>query len=91
MKPVLPVIPGIELPITEYATNQDEYITLPCFRQSNGSVMTRWKLTLVERIEIFLTGNLWLQVLTFNKPLQPIKLSTTIPVIEIHEVNVDAH
>ena len=84
MKPVTPVIPGRTLPITEFAKYQQEYISLPSYRApgDEGLVTSRWKLSWRERIRVLLTGNLWLQVMTFRHPLQPVKLSTTPPEID---------
>lgn len=80
MTPITPVFPKrLDLDTTMYAKNQPEYNALPAFKSVDGRVTTRWKLTLRERFKLFLNGNLWLTVLTFNKPLQPIKLETQAP------------
>jgi len=80
MQPITPVVPGFELPVTTYAKNQPEYIPLPCFKDDDGTVVTRWKLTWKERIEVFLHGSIWLSILTFDLPLQPVKLEATCPI-----------
>ena len=66
----------IETKITNtiYAKNQPEYLPLPVYREKNGTVTSCWKLSFIERIKILFTGKLRVKVLTFNKPLQPIKL-----------------
>jgi hypothetical protein len=79
MKPIIPVCPGFELPVTVYAKDP-QYLQLPCYKDEDGTVMTRWKLTFKERIKILLYGNLWLTVLTFNKSLQPINLTVDCPI-----------
>ncbi len=79
MKPMSPVIPGMDLPEVVYAKDQDEYIPLPACRTRNGVVVTRWRPTVWERLRILFTGNLWLSVWTFNKPLQPVRLDTKPP------------
>ncbi len=81
MQPMTPVIPGFNLPVTEFAKDQPEYIPLPAHVQPDGTVTTRWRLTWKERFEIALGGCLWLQVLTFNTPLQPVKLTTECPIM----------
>lgn len=81
MTPILPVVPGFNLEVTEYAKDQEEYITLPAHRQPDGTVTTRWSLTWKERFLIAIGGSLWLQVLTFNKPLQPVKLTAQCPIM----------
>ena len=85
MKPVSPVIPGIKLPEVIYAENQPEYTPLPAYRADDGMVITRWKLSLTERLRIALHGHLWLSVLTFNQPLQPVKLDAVCPNIGVQE------
>lgn len=70
-----------------YAADQSEYDRLPAFKTNDqyGKVTTRWKLSWRERWAILVHGDLWLQLLTFNKPLQPVKLMVTQPPIsEIH-------
>lgn len=76
MKPEIPIILGLDLKVTEIAKNQEEYFTLPVFRyeDSHGTILIRWQLTIWERLRLLITGNLYHIVLTFNKPLQPIKL-----------------
>ena len=56
-----------------FATNQDEYLNLPAFRNpdSTGRVVSCWKLSWKERIKILFTGRLWSCIMTFNEPLQP--------------------
>jgi hypothetical protein len=80
MRPVSPIVPGHDLPVTEYAKGQDEYLTLPAFRQEDGTVLTRWRLTWKERLHIFLRGDLYLFTLTFNRPLQPVSLQVERPI-----------
>lgn len=80
MTPISPVIPGYDLPETVYAKDQPEYIPLPAHRTEDGLVITRWRLSLTERLRILFGGSLWLSILTFNRPLQPVKLTAQCPV-----------
>lgn len=80
MQPISPVIPGFDIPEVVFAKDQPEYIPLPAWKGEDGMVVTRWQLTWGERLRVLLTGNLWLSVLTFNKPLQPVKLQTQCPI-----------
>ena len=60
------------------AENQVEYITLPAFKDKGdryGRAVTCWKLSLWECIKVFITGKIWLSIMTFNKPLQPLKMT----------------
>lgn len=82
MKPVSPVIPGVELPETVYAKNQPEYNPLPCHRSEDGTVLTRWKLTWRERWRVLISGDVYLFVSTFNRPLQPLLMQTEKPEVQ---------
>lgn len=81
MKPISPVIPGSAVAEIVFAEDQPEYLNLPAIRngEPEGRVTTRWRLTWRERIKVFVSGDLWLQVLTFHNPLQPILLRTDCP------------
>lgn len=54
-----------------FAENQPEYLPLPAFKNTDGEVITCWKLSLAERIKVLFTGKVWQRQLTFNQPLQP--------------------
>lgn len=83
MQPISPVCPNLELPEVVYAKDQPEYLPLPSYKTTDGRVLTRWRLTLGERIRVFLSGDVYLQVLTFNRPLQPVKLTAEFPLADI--------
>lgn len=56
------------------AKDQPQYKPLPIHKQKNdelGTVTSCWKLTIKERFQLLFSGKIWLQILTFNKPLQP--------------------
>lgn len=77
MKPVSPVIPGSIYEEVVIAKNQPQYIPLPAiYDTTHGVVLTRWKASFVERLRVLLTGNVYLRVRTFNKPLQPLRVMT---------------
>jgi len=82
MQPVTPIVPGYNLPVTEFAKTQAEYQSLPAFRQADGAVLTRWHLSWRERLRVLCKGDVYLSVLTFNRPLQPIALEVEPPEIE---------
>jgi hypothetical protein len=79
MKPITPIVPGVDLTVTTYAADQPEYISLPTFVDDDGCVTSRWKFTWYERIQILFHGQIWHSQLTFGKRLQPIKMSTECP------------
>lgn len=58
-----------------FAKDQLQYLQLPAQKSKDGMVITEWKLSIWERLKIVLGFHLHLKMLTFNKPLQPIKLS----------------
>ena len=62
-----------------FAKNQPQYLPLPAYKNKDGQIITCWKLDLFERIRILFTGKLFLRVLTFNQPLQPLKLEVKFP------------
>lgn len=78
-KPVSPIVPGLELPETVYAKDQPEYEPLPVFRQDNGIVLSRWKLTWRERWLAFWRGDVYLFCWTLNHPLQPVAIEIERP------------
>jgi hypothetical protein len=85
MRAITPIVPGFDLPVTVYAENQPEYLQLPSYKADDGMVITRWKLTLRERLRLLWRGDLWLYVLTFNRSLQPVKLDTLPPTMSKQE------
>jgi hypothetical protein len=85
VKAITPVIPGCDLPVVTYAEDQPEYFPLPCYRAEDGTVTIRWKLSWLERVRVLIGGCIWHSVLTFNTPLQPLKLETRCPITYIAE------
>ena len=62
-----------------FAENQPEYLPLPAFKDKKGKVTVCYRLSIWERFIALFKGNIWFQSLTFNKPLQPQKLSVRYP------------
>ena len=58
-----------------FAKDQKPYLPLPAYKdnEQGGRIFHCWKLNLLERIKLLWTGRLWINVLTFNNPPQPIK------------------
>jgi hypothetical protein len=80
MTAITPVIPGFDLPVIVFAKDQPEYLPLPCHRQPDGTVTIRWKLSWRERFAVLFGGCIWHTILTFNGPIQPIRLETSCPI-----------
>lgn len=55
-----------------YAENQPEYLSLPTKKVDDNTILTCWELTDDEVKKISDTKKLWLGVMNFNKPLQPL-------------------
>ena len=55
-----------------YGENQPEYYPLPAYKSEDGTVVFCFELDEEERKKIAETGELWVALRTFNKPLQPI-------------------
>lgn len=58
-----------------YAADQPEYQPLPVWRKPGGEVISRWRLTWRERLAVLFGRDLYLEVLTFNAPLQPVYMA----------------
>ena len=56
---------------TVYAKDQPEYIPLPAHKTEEGQVISCLEMSMDEIAEITRTGKIWVSVLTFNYPLQP--------------------
>jgi hypothetical protein len=67
-----------------YAKDQPEYLPLPVYKVPNdetGLVVSCWRLSFWDRVRALLFGRLYLQVLTFNHPLQPLLPMTYSPFV----------
>lgn len=64
-----------------FAANQPEYEPLPAEYRGgkSGEILTCWELSPDELKRIQETGKIWLAVLTFGQPLQPVYLSVEKP------------
>jgi len=56
-----------------YAKNQPEYLPLPVYKTPDGEVISCWKLTFREKLAVMLHGKVWINILTFNSALQPLR------------------
>jgi len=60
----------------EFAKDQPEYQTLPAYKSEEGIVVSCWKLSFQERLRVLFFGNIWLSLMSFNKPLTPSYITT---------------
>lgn len=65
----------------KFAEHQDDYITLPAYREDDdtGLVISCWRLSWWQRVVVLFTGKLWHQQLTYGEPLQPVIVHTGNP------------
>jgi hypothetical protein len=72
-----PVVDGLENQETVYAANQPEYIPLRTLRANgpHGAVISRWTLTDEQRKAVTEGADIFLELSTFNQPLQPIRMA----------------
>ena len=80
MHPVSPVIPDENHNEIIVAEHQDEYENLPSIPIENG-ILTRWKLSDEEKAIVAETGDVYLFMLTFGKPVTPIMLTVDKPAL----------
>lgn len=79
MKPVSPVIPVANHPEVIYAKEQPEYEPLPTVKRPDGTILTRWEMSEDEKRQVAEQGFIYLMVMTFNQPLQPVLISADVP------------
>lgn len=80
MKPASPVLAGCaEIVIAE---NQPPYDPIRAVVVDPATILTRWKLSWRERLVVLFSGNVYLYVMTFGKPLQPLAMQAEKPGIE---------
>jgi hypothetical protein len=79
MHPMSPVVPTANVDEVVYAKDQPEYQPLPCIRATDGAILTRWSLNEQERRQVAEQGYVYLTVMTFNQPLQPLLMTVDPP------------
>jgi len=62
-----------------FAKDQEEYQQLPAYLSKDGEMVSCFQLTPEEITKVNETGLIWLSVMTFNDPLQPLLLTTEKP------------
>lgn len=90
MKPISPVLRGLEQHEVKCAEHQDEYETLPLLPIDGGQrVLSRWHLSWRERLVVLFNGSIYLHIFTFNNPVQPVLLEVDEPKLNV-ENRMDA-
>jgi hypothetical protein len=62
-----------------FGAGQKEYQPLPAHLSGDGQVVSCWELSAEDIERVKETGCVWLSVLTFREPLQPVCLMTENP------------
>lgn len=57
-----------------FAKDQLPYLPLPARKDEDGRVVSCWRASFKERLRLLFFGRVYVSMLTFNKPLQPIKM-----------------
>jgi hypothetical protein len=83
MKSISPVVPGFEHLEIVVAKNQPEYEPLPALPVDDAQkIITRWRFSWRERLQVLFRGDLYLWVWTFRRPVQPVFLEVSKPDVE---------
>lgn len=81
-----PIDPDIALlEAVVYAKDQPQYNPLPVRKSADGEVVSCWKPNWRARLAILFGGNFNLTMVTFNLPLQPIRVSVDKPEYRVVE------
>lgn len=77
LRPTCPVIEGFEADEVVFAVHQPQYEPLHCLvsKDPEKAVLSRWTLTAEQRQAVAAGADLYLTILTFGHPLQPILLA----------------
>jgi hypothetical protein len=93
MKEMKQVIPGMDLPVSHRSNEGAHEIDggrigdkIPFYRTAYGLCVTRWQLSIIDRLRIALSGNIWHCAQIANAPLQPFNLHAECPLSYTEEV-----
>lgn len=81
MKPMTPVVPGFKMENARFPSHPPGYPGLPAVLLADGCAISRWHLGWRERLRVLLGGDVWLSMLTFHAPAQPVNLETRCPIM----------
>lgn len=59
-----------------FGEGQPQYKPLPVLLFPDGQAISCWQLSEEEKARVAETGQIWLSQLTFNRPLQPVFMTT---------------
>lgn len=69
-----------------FAKDQPQYQPLPALKieSPEGQIISCWKLSFKERIQVLFSGRIWSSLMTFNNPLTPSYLAVNRKEIYSH-------
>jgi hypothetical protein len=72
----------MDLPETLFAKDQHKFTPFPAYKANDpeGTVVSRWTFTWMERLQILFGGSVWHSQLTFHHNLQAVKMGTVCPI-----------
>lgn len=80
ISPKSPVIPSESKSEIQVAKDQPEYRVLPMIQYINSDGircgLTRWNIPFILRLKLLFTGNIFIDYILFNSPIQPLYLDT---------------
>lgn len=59
-----------------FGAGQSEYKELPALATEDGQIITFWKMSLVERLRVLFSRGVWLSMITFNRGVSPVYMTT---------------
>lgn len=80
MKPVSPVIDGLQEQEILIAKDQPEYGTLPALKADEGYILSRWEVTDEDLANITKTRSVYLYLDVGEGPVPPMSLETAHPI-----------
>lgn len=66
---------------TTFGKDQPQYLSLPAWK-NESEIATCWRGTWRDRLRFLFAGKMWVRVLTFGKPPQPLNLLTYYPFVK---------
>lgn len=80
MKSISPIVPALKDLEVILAEKQPPYMPLAVLPVDDGQyLISRWRFSWRERLSVLFTGDLYLWVWNFKRPMQPVSLQVTKP------------
>jgi hypothetical protein len=77
-----PVVKGFEQFEVVFAKDQPQYMPLPVLPLNDGQVViSRWRMTWKDRLRLLWTGNVYLWIWSFGRPILPVAIECDEPCV----------